>query len=379
MNSNDVSAYAKTKYPNGKKPCDGPSCKGEEQPFSEFGRTKNTKIGLNSQCKKCLSHKAKEYQARLKNRTKDEILKEQKKLHPDDKKHCYMCKETLPLSEFGVKITNASGLNSGCTSCRHKDDEKMIKFYSNRTDAEIKSCRDSAFPSGKRKCHQCDTEKTFDQFYVIKSYRYGIDRTCIECVLKKGKDLTKWKLEQKMGKSCARCGYNKDPQCLDLAHLDRSTKYKSVYGNKRQPSEMSTKEAFLKEMKISKLLCRCCHAIETKEENDVIFANSKNRQTPGFATKYSISNAEKLKRGECCLCHVQVKPDNFVAFHFDHVPVRGKKIANVTTMVAKNFSPEIIKVEMQKCQLLCANCHMIVTVERAKHTAVTTTSSLITE
>lgn len=250
--------------------------------------------------------------------------------------------------------------------CRHKDDAKTTDFYKKRTDDEIKDCRDKEFPSGKRKCYSCNIEKTFDQFYVIKSYRYGIDRTCIECGLKNGKDLTKWKLEQKIGKSCEKCGYDKNPQALDFAHIKRLTKHVSKKGNTRQPSELGSKAAFLEEMKLTKILCRCCHAIETKEENDVIFADSKNRKNPGWSKIYEISNTEKLQRGCCVECRFQVTPNNLTAFHFDHIPGRGKKIANVSEIVSRNLPKETILREMKKCQLLCANCHIIVTMERAK-------------
>lgn len=71
--------YAESKYPNGTKPCNGPLCKGKEQPFSEFGRNKNTKIKLKSKCKKCYTQDAQDYQQMLKNRTPEEIAIHQKK------------------------------------------------------------------------------------------------------------------------------------------------------------------------------------------------------------------------------------------------------------------------------------------------------------
>lgn len=48
--------------------------------------------------------------------------------------------------------------------------------------------------------------------------------------------------------------------------------------------------------------------------------------------------------------------------HFDHV--RGEKISNVSTMVNAGLSLETIQEEIDKCEVVCANCHAIRTWER---------------
>lgn len=48
---------------------------------------------------------------------------------------------------------------------------------------------------------------------------------------------------------------------------------------------------------------------------------------------------------------------------FDHV--RGEKAGNIATMVGSCLSWETIFSEIAKCEVRCANCHRIVTVERA--------------
>ena len=45
---------------------------------------------------------------------------------------------------------------------------------------------------------------------------------------------------------------------------------------------------------------------------------------------------------------------------FDHV--RGEKVSNVTTILGKAW--EKLEAELQKCDLVCANCHLIRTKER---------------
>jgi hypothetical protein len=49
--------------------------------------------------------------------------------------------------------------------------------------------------------------------------------------------------------------------------------------------------------------------------------------------------------------------------HFDHVPERGQKLFNIGN---SNFSLEVTKAEIAKCDIVCANCHAIRTWNR-KH------------
>lgn len=60
--------------------------------------------------------------------------------------------------------------------------------------------------------------------------------------------------------------------------------------------------------------------------------------------------------GRCVDCG---NNDNRV-FVFDHV--RGEKTCNVPTLFAKRW--ERVLTELEKCELVCANCHLIRTVER---------------
>lgn len=66
--------------------------------------------------------------------------------------------------------------------------------------------------------------------------------------------------------------------------------------------------------------------------------------------------AMELLGGECLDCG---NPDERVLV-FDHV--RGKKVANIARLLNKAW--ERIEAELRKCDLVCANCHLIRTNER---------------
>ncbi len=54
---------------------------------------------------------------------------------------------------------------------------------------------------------------------------------------------------------------------------------------------------------------------------------------------------------------------NPIVLEFDHV--RGVKLAGVTVLANRNSSWEKIQKEIQKCEVVCANCHRKRTAERA--------------
>ena len=66
-----------------------------------------------------------------------------------------------------------------------------------------------------------------------------------------------------------------------------------------------------------------------------------------------------LRASSCMDCGI----GDIVVLDFDHV--RGEKIANVTTLVSNNASWQVIKDEIDKCDVVCANCHRRRTSTRA--------------
>ncbi len=56
---------------------------------------------------------------------------------------------------------------------------------------------------------------------------------------------------------------------------------------------------------------------------------------------------------------------NPLVFEFDHV--RGETFLDVARMVVSNYGVEAIRLEVEKCDVVCANCHKIRTSTRANH------------
>lgn len=71
---------------------------------------------------------------------------------------------------------------------------------------------------------------------------------------------------------------------------------------------------------------------------------------------YEYLDAVKLARG-CTDCGYR---EHAIALDFDHV--RGKKLRNLSQC----RTMKTVKVEIEKCEVRCANCHRIKTWERLK-------------
>lgn len=81
--------------------------------------------------------------------------------------------------------------------------------------------------------------------------------------------------------------------------------------------------------------------------------NQANRQA-----KKDAVDAIKIERG-CADCDYR---EHAVALDFDHV--RGVKVAHVGTMVNRGVAMKTILAEIEKCEVVCANCHRVRTTRR---------------
>ena len=69
---------------------------------------------------------------------------------------------------------------------------------------------------------------------------------------------------------------------------------------------------------------------------------------------YNYVREYKLEKG----CEVCGYKEHFAALHLDHID-RSTKKYSVSNMCKKGYALDTIKKEIEKCQVLCANCHHI--------------------
>jgi hypothetical protein len=209
---------------------------------------------------------------------------------------------------------------------------------------------------------------------------------------------------------CREAGGCANPDCLERGpdawqvlqanHLDRKTKVHTLGYYKWWAKKKCTVDQCVAEMRKEaakcNFLCGFCHALDEHSysanrcgdpdamsdgkqgkhatEKEVAQYKAKHHATICFP-KQQFVDAEKLRRG-CCAnptCRRVVTPETCVAFHFDHRNERAKMkgkdtlagnnggVAGLVANHAKRAALEeihpILVAEMDKCDLLCQNCH----------------------
>ena len=104
---------------------------------------------------------------------------------------------------------------------------------------------------------------------------------------------------------------------------------------------------------------------QTKEQKRIsgIKHYSANKEIMKIRAKtYTTNNRQKLreyinqlkKETPCMDCEIKYPP---CVLDFDHVI--GKKKKNISSLISDSVSLETLQTEINKCEIVCANCHRI--------------------
>jgi hypothetical protein len=100
--------------------------------------------------------------------------------------------------------------------------------------------------------------------------------------------------------------------------------------------------------------CKICQnaysAEHYKNNKEVYFLNIKNRRKGQRQKRRDW--LDKLKDKPCADCGGEF---HACIMDFDHV--RGEKVASIASMMGDYYSLDKILVEIDKCDLVCSNCH----------------------
>jgi len=284
---------------------------------------------------------------------------------------CWDCKEEKLLGCFSRDYNETTGIGRHCKDCESTDKKSRKIRLRERSDEEIKRDQARLLPDQKKRCGHCKETLPLDQFYSHRTTPTGLYRDCATClkehVARWRVKLAAVKTEAKKGKCCEVCK-RKDPLILEFAHLDRSTKLRDKRGVTVGPGEIKAISTLIAELPKTRILCAVCHALETSRENEAKASTNTNavhKRAVRAKFKAETCQKEKLRRGKCVDCKRKVTPELFCAFEFDHLP-EYEKITEVGKMTNSlgQYTHEEVETEMRKCDLRCRNCHRIKTVER---------------
>lgn len=103
-------------------------------------------------------------------------------------------------------------------------------------------------------------------------------------------------------------------------------------------------------------ICKKCHTIHQKDRNITPHQRTKARNRNRlYKQKRQKENKEflinYLKENPCIECG----ESDIIVLEFDHIE-SDKKFKNISVL-RKHYNLKILKKEIEKCQVLCANCH----------------------
>lgn len=315
----------------------------ESKILSNFAKSSSSKDGHYCYCRPCASLHSKQYREKARLKVLEKV--------PDEKKVCRNCKETKDKVDFYKKSNSRDGLQAYCKNCTKATKKKHVEDMKERETPPL-----STILEGTKTCSKCKEERSKTEFHRSSRSKDFLNSACKQCVREAYEEIRLFILEKKrdLGGKCVQCGFD-DIRILQFDHL--RDKFKSV-------SLLRSKETIEKEVSKCQLLCPFCHYIKSNNEftryEEVEYKDMKELRLRNIA----YVNSVKLAIGHCQFCKRVVKDSNYPAFHFDHIDPATKieGISRLATGV--NSSIERLDREIRKCRLLCANCHMMHTLEQ---------------
>lgn len=92
---------------------------------------------------------------------------------------------------------------------------------------------------------------------------------------------------------------------------------------------------------------------------------------PGLMRKRAYVKERKLALNACQMCQLEITPRTHFLFDLDHLD-RSQKNVDLCAMTQQSVTTEIINKEIEKCRLLCCNCHRLHTRVQCNYSDVTT-------
>lgn len=140
----------------------------------------------------------------------------------------------------------------------------------------------------------------------------------------------------------------------------------------------TTKTVYQHHRRAYRFCSQTCNLINARAQRkpDPLAASKKRHRRSNFdkqrrAKNHEISRQNMHKRGQCALHPIynngqtlEVTPDTLPMFAWDHID-RTTKTASVAKL--KDRNPQTLQNEIDKCQLLCHNCHAMKSREHNDH------------
>ena len=282
-----------------------------------------------------------------------------------DQKQCNTCKQIFTIdthfrSSYKTETNN-------CLTCRNKMKKLKAKQTLHRQNVSLISAKES-----EKICKRCYKS------YPIQNFTSSVKNetnTCITCrnnatksrnnvnsrpsrrkeiYLRIKKDL----IQKSNG--CVICGI-RDDDILQFDHINPKEKLFNISDWTNQPKK--SEQDLLDEISKTRFLCIFHHRIHSVDQIKNKFESysySSNKDAIQQLNRKKENETKvkqiKLEYGECAICRRIVSEEEFSGFDFDHLDIYVKRKC-IPQLIKCSWEYTILP-EIQKCRLLCANCHV---------------------
>lgn len=270
---------------------------------------------------------------------------------------CSSCNESKPLSDF---YPTKTGVRSSCKTCcaeyrrRYRRSEKG-KLQTKKDKAEYLQRNRQKVRDYQREYHKSHPYYEANREDILARLAKK-RKTDPAYQLRTSEQVKKWVQSRKQyinslkeGKPCTDCGLYFPVWCLDFDHV-RGNKVNSV----SQMTYASLAD-ITEEVSKCELVCANCHRVRTDQRRNV--KEAATRHTRRIRANQTL--VDSLKHAPCTDCGGTFTP---IAMDYDHI--RFPKIATVSQLIMRGASWERVQAEIDKCELVCSNCHRTRTRER---------------
>lgn len=255
-------------------------------------------------------------------------------------KTCPSCKREKPSTEYGISRTRRDGLSPYCKPCGREKANALAK----RPDQVEK--RKGWYEANREKVQgQAKTRwQESKEKYAPARQRWAQENRDKMLAYQSNlrEDFLAFLKPLKEGAPCSDCNKHYSSYIMEYDHVRGVKRFNigKMTNHKR--------ERVLDEIAKCELVCCACHRIRSHQRRQ----EPKTERLVEFKTWVN-----KLKQNPCKDCGVILPPE---AMDFDHVQ-EGKE-TGISNMWS--WGRDKVLVELDKCDLVCANCHRERTVQR---------------
>lgn len=275
-------------------------------------------------------------------------------------RYCVACNTSVSIDLFEKNSFDhlKHNLVVSCIPCRnqrHKSKQLHYKKFKKQYQELNKNVE-----FGFKHCFICLEKKSIDKYdskTITKSNEFVEVNSCIDCrnYYSNFRFIHQYYIDLKQTSgSCVDCGES-NWILLEFDHIpEKGIKSKCVRACTTK-SEM--------DLEVSKTVMRCkkCHRKRTHD----IYKNYRLKNNINLNDHKQYIDDLKVQMGGCQKCN-WLDINNLEALEFDHIEMSTKDY-NISELVKKKVSFDIIDNEIEKCRLLCVDCHFLRTIKQCNY------------